>query len=392
MARLLIICQGYPPYYGGAEHAAAALAEQAAGTPGLTVHVVTSDIGGRLDAKETLNGVHVTRLPCRKRAWGRHTVPELLRFYMAAAGQLDALHAELKPDYIIAVFTMPAGLVARRWAKRHAVPYTVVLQGSDVPGYQPDRFAPLHPAMRIVARSVWSAARHVVAVSTPLAHLARKTWPDATITVIPNGVDTRLFKPSAEHTDGERVRIVALSQLIPRKGIQYLIHAVGGMSVADRERCAVDIYGSGPHQAALETQSREAGLTESVAFHGLLDRSKVADALRAAQIFVHPSTQEGLPLAVLEAMSTGLAVIVTPVGDVPKVVRDGVTGRLVPARDIGALRDALAELVGDVEQRRRLGLEARAAALSYDWSSIWNQHRRLAMPPLVQIAPTGDTA
>ena len=381
MKNLLLICHGYPPYYGGAEHAAAAIAEQAARDTSLQVHVLTSDIGGRLDSIETRNCVHITRLPCRKKAWRRHSVPELLDFYRVATGQLDTLHAELKPDYIIAVFSMPAGLVARRWSKRHAVPYTAVLQGSDVPGYQPDRFAPLHPAMRMVARSVWSAARHVVAVSTPLAGLATKTWPAGQITIIPNGVDTKLFSPREEDAPVDRLRIAALSQLIPRKGLQHLLCALGAMPDEMLDRCMFDIHGDGPYRAALEKQSAGLGLTQRVTFHGLLERDNVPETLRSTDVFVHPSMQEGLPLAVLEAMASGVPVIATPVGDVPKIIRDGTTGKLVPPGNAPALQNALLELISNSGLRRELGREARKASLAYDWSHIWQQHSRLMARP-----------
>ena len=69
---------------------------------------------------------------------------------------------------------MPAGLVARKWFLKHGVPYTVVLHGSDVPGYQPNRFKLIHIPMQIVARMVWNKAKSIVAVGQPLKQLAHK--------------------------------------------------------------------------------------------------------------------------------------------------------------------------------------------------------------------------
>ncbi|MBT3193520.1 MAG: glycosyltransferase, partial [Verrucomicrobia bacterium] len=98
MPRLLIICHGYPPYYGGAERAAAAIAEQAARSGHDSVHVLTSDIGGRLPAQEERNQVTIHRVHSPKKEWTRHSIGELLAFYLIARRRLKALHAQIQPD------------------------------------------------------------------------------------------------------------------------------------------------------------------------------------------------------------------------------------------------------------------------------------------------------
>jgi glycosyltransferase involved in cell wall biosynthesis len=81
--------------------------------------------------------------------------------------------------------------------------------------------------------------------------------------------------------------------------------------------------------------------------------------LAASDVFVLSSDREGLPIAALEALAAGRPVVATAVGDVPTVVRDGVTGKLVPPRDPAALASALVELLGDPERRRHLGANGR---------------------------------
>ena len=375
-SNLLFVCHGYPPYYGGAEHAAAALAREAARTPSTAVHALTSDIGGRLRSEETLDGVRIRRLPCRKKEWTRHTVPELVGFYRSARARLADIHAATSPEYTVAVFSMPAGLVAYRLRQQYGTPYTVILQGSDVPGYQPRRFAMYHPLMRAVARRVWDAATHVVAVSSPLAALARRTWRNGRVSVIPNGVDTSVFCP-ATREPSDKLRVVVLAQLIERKGIQHLLQALGELPVDTVKRCSVRVHGTGPYRDRLERLTKEAGLKDVVSFPGLLEAGKTPEALRDADIFVLPSLQEGLPLALLEAMASGLPVIATRVGDVPGVVRNGVNGLLVPTADSAAIRHALMHLTEDAPRRATLGAAARRTAETYDWARIWKQHAAL---------------
>jgi glycosyltransferase involved in cell wall biosynthesis len=95
--------------------------------------------------------------------------------------------------------------------------------------------------------------------------------------------------------------------------------------------------------------------------HLVGQRSDVPRLMAAADLFVLPSQFEGLPLAVLEAMASGLPVVGTRVCGIEEVVVDGVTGRLVPCDDIQALAEAIRDGLVDAEQRRQWGCQARAA-------------------------------
>lgn len=379
MTRLLIICHGFPPYYGGGEHAAYYLAREAAREPGHAVTVLTSDLGGRLPREEEIEGMRVVRVPARKTAWTHHTVGELASFYFSARTRLADVMASSAPDHVLAFFAFPEGELARLIHRRWRVPYTVVLQGSDVPGYQPRRFALLYPFLRPVVRRTWRAAAHVVAVSNRLRDLALETWPDGAVSVIENGVDTELFRPAAPPrgaAPGGPLRAVVVAQLIQRKGIQYLVEAVGGLRTAGRD-VQVEVYGSGPYEPELKDRVRALGLSTSVAFRGLTTHNELPRILREADVFVLPSLQEGLPLALLEALASGLPAVATRVGGIPTLLRDGVDGLLVDPADAGGLRAALQRLLDDGDLRQRLRAAARAAAERFSWRNIWRQYRGL---------------
>jgi len=104
---------------------------------------------------------------------------------------------------------------------------------------------------------------------------------------------------------------------------------------------------------AMRALAANLGISDRVRFLGVV--TDVRRVLRAADVFVLPSEQEGLPLAALEAMSCGLPVIATPVNGVPEAVSDGETGVLVPVGDHVTLAAALGDLFGDSEKRERLG-------------------------------------
>ncbi|MDQ2766608.1 MAG: glycosyltransferase family 4 protein, partial [Gemmatimonadota bacterium] len=102
------------------------------------------------------------------------------------------------------------------------------------------------------------------------------------------------------------------------------------------------------------------------------------DILAAGDLFTMPSLSEGLPLALVEAMSFGLPVVVTRVGGVPEVVTDGVEGFLVPPSDPSALAAALDALLDDAPRRQQMGAAARTRALrDYALSTMADRYERL---------------
>lgn len=375
--RLLVICHGYPPYYGGAEHVAAYLARAAARTERFEVTVLTSDIGGRLPSRETRDGVNIVRVPAAKVEWTRHTVRELLSFLRSARRVLPDVIAEAKPDVVLAHFTLPAGAVAQSIQRGFGVPYSVVLHGSDVPGYQPRRFGLLYRVVRPFCRAVWRQARHVISVGAPLKELALQSWPEGRITVIPNGVDVARFQSLEENdvpVSNHWKRIVVVAQLIERKGIQHLLAALRRVPPSKRETWRCDVYGSGPYAAALRRMSKDFGLSECVTFKGLAEHDHVPGILQRADAYVLPALQEGLPLSLLEAMASSCPIVATTVGDIPSVIENEYHGLLVPPADEEALRCALQRVLSNPNEARRMGIAAQEQATKFDWSQVWYKY------------------
>lgn len=121
------------------------------------------------------------------------------------------------------------------------------------------------------------------------------------------------------------------------------------------------LVGEGPHRPAVEDAIRDSGASQYI--HLLGQRMDVRRILSALDIFALTSDNEGLPLAIPEAMAASLPVVSTAVGGIPDVVRDGETGKLVPAKDEAALREALRVLVDDRELARRYGELGQELAL-----------------------------
>ena len=130
------------------------------------------------------------------------------------------------------------------------------------------------------------------------------------------------------------------------------------------------VAGSGPDRAALELLSRELGIDKNLLFCGTRDRDEMAALYRSASVVLNPSQVDNMPNSVLEAMASGVPVVSTDVGGVPFILRDGVTGFLVPARDPQAMANAALRVLGDPEVARRLVAAATRDVQQYAWTHV----------------------
>lgn len=186
--------------------------------------------------------------------------------------------------------------------------------------------------------------------------------------IAPNGVDTQRFAPAT--ADARRAARQALGladdtfaplfvgRLVQRKGVDVLLRALAATARARRGRLMV--VGDGEQRGPLEALARELGVAANVQFAG--EHADTAPFYAAADAFVFPSRREGLPNALLEAMSCGLPSIATRIGGCVDVVADG-SGLLVPSDDPRALGAALDQLAGDVAARSRLATGGRQRVL-----------------------------
>jgi teichuronic acid biosynthesis glycosyltransferase TuaC len=189
--------------------------------------------------------------------------------------------------------------------------------------------------------------------------------------VIWNGADADVFAPANREAardalalSHERKVIVYAGRLHRDKGIFELAAALDRL----RENSPLlYVAGDGPDRAEFERRLR-AGRIE-VRFVGLLAQRDLAVAFAAADVITLPSHREGLPAVVCEAMLAGRAVVATPVGGIPEILRDGETGRLIPVNDIEALAAALGDVLGNAWLRDALGrAAAQFAATHLTWS------------------------
>lgn len=189
--------------------------------------------------------------------------------------------------------------------------------------------------------------------------VSEKHRPDR-ISVIVNGVDTALFNAAGDRLRAKRAlglpadtaAIGIVAALRPEKNHEMFLRA-GAELIRTGESITLVVVGDGPRRSHLEALARAMGIASSVHFMG--SRDDVSGVLGGMDVAALTSVSETFPLTLLEAMSAGLPVVATAVGDVPRIVQDGRTGFVVPPGDESGLTQRLRELVRDASVRSAMG-------------------------------------
>jgi glycosyltransferase involved in cell wall biosynthesis len=257
------------------------------------------------------------------------------------------------------------------WARRRALPFVASLKGIIADELRNERGrvrALLALQARWERRNV-ERADLVMVTSRYCAEVAQREYgvPPDRLAVVPEPIDLEVWddqfwRAPRRASDGPVVLCVA--RMYPRKRISDLLRAAA-ILCARIPGVQVRIVGRGPEWAAVSRLHAEMGLGEAVALLGDLSRERLAEEYANASVFCLPSVQEGFGIVFLEAMAAELPVVACRIAAVPEVVLDGVTGVLVPARDPGAVAEALERLIGDRALARRLGQEGRRRALGF---------------------------
>jgi len=202
-----------------------------------------------------------------------------------------------------------------------------------------------------ISRFIISRSSQVIGVSRAVESIGRSLGAADTI-VVRNAVDVEAFSPS-ETTDKS---IVYIGRLVRNNGVQDLLAATPQI-LEEHPDATVHIVGSGPLEETVRTTIRSEGIGDSVQLHSYIE--DISDAYDMATVFCRPSYSEGLPLTMLEAMSSQVVPVVTDIAGVSEVVTDGETGALLEPGDIGQLEAHITELLSDPDYRETIAAAAR---------------------------------
>jgi glycosyltransferase involved in cell wall biosynthesis len=262
--------------------------------------------------------------------------------YRAILRAAAEAHLRKRFDVMLCYWVYPDGDAAFRLSGSLGIPYVLVALGSDL-----NVMGHAGQTKRLIRRTL-RGARRVIAVSDALRSqaVALGAPPDA-VSVVRNGVNTRIFTVQARQEcrdrldigAGERV-IVFVGDMLPVKGFDVLLDA---LALMEGDRPTAIFVGAGTYRRAFERRAAGLGLGRTARFTGQVPHEEVAGYLNAADFLVLPSRLEGCPNVVLEALACGTPVIASAVGGIPELITRPDQGILVPPDSPPELAKAMRE-------------------------------------------------
>ncbi len=291
----------YPPLGGGAGSACENLLREFAKMPAVGIDLVTSSVD-KFKVENFSPNIRIFYLNIGKKGSLHYqSIKDLLVYSWKSYFFSRQLIRNYKYDLIHAFFGIPSGFIAMclRW------PYIVSLRGSDVPFYS-RRFKLLDKVLfKNLSRRIWKKSKAVIANSSYLKSLALRINVEQKIEVIPNGVDTKFFHPVDSKNDF--LVILSTSRLIARKGLHYLIEGFK-LFQSNFPESRLILAGEGDLKEEL---IRLAQGNQAIQFVGNQNKEALRDFYQHSDIFVLPSEAEGMSNSLLEAMASGLGLILS---------------------------------------------------------------------------------
>ncbi|MEH1102889.1 glycosyltransferase [Micromonospora sp. CPCC 205561] len=317
------------------------------------------DSDAQPDSVSTPDGYQVCHVPAGPalRVPRDELLPHMGEFGRWLAGQWR--DGEWTPDVAHAHFWL-SGLATMHAGRRAGVPVVLTYHtlGSTKRRQQGTGAPDTSPPGRIgYERALGRGADRVIAQSQEeIGELVRLGVPRSRLTLVPGGVNERLFRPDGPVAprDPARPRIITVGRMVERKGLQDVIRAMPAVPEAE---CVVvggppaELLPADGFARRLRALAESCGVADRVKLLGALPREELASWYRSSDVLVAAPWYEPFGLTALEGMACGVPVVGTNVGGIADTVVEGLTGDLVPPRDPRALGTAVRRLLADRVRR-----------------------------------------
>lgn len=355
------------------------------------VIVVTPD-AAKADANKLLDGVEVIRYKYAPRKlqtlvhnggivnnlktfwWKWFLVPSfLISQYFTVKNilrkqQIDIIHAH---------WLLPQGWIARSLSKKFNIPFIITSHGGDLFGLQGN-------ILTKVKKKIAEDATAMTVVSHAMKeYLEQISIQPKILEVIPMGVDLKnrfIPKPDIQRHKNE---LLFVGRLVPKKGLNFILDALA-ILVENRPELLLNIVGFGPEETKLKEQVRQLQLEKNVKFLGALSQDKLPNQYQQASLFVAPfvraenGDQEGLPVALMEAIGCGCPAIVGHVVGIEDLLGEDIKYIAVNPYNRQELITAISAALDEPTITTERAMRIRTNALEFiDWNSVANAYAKI---------------
>jgi glycosyltransferase involved in cell wall biosynthesis len=387
--KILFVNYECPPLGGGGGIASYQIAAELAKRH--TVDYLTMGFGD-LPASETVNGVHIIRVPVLNRKdMSTASYSSLLSFVPSAFFKGIQLCKEQKYDCIHAWFVVPSGLCGAGLSRFFQIPLILTALGGDV--FDPSKRHSPHTSylMRFIISGLFNYSDRNTVESSNLKGLILRYYPiKKPIRVIPLGFTKPAFlqKSRADlKIPDNKIIFISVGRLVKRKGFGYAIKA---LSHLPKNSFHYYIIGDGPDEAELKKLVISLGMCDQVTFSGRLSEEMKFQYLSVSDMYLLPSLHEGFGICLLEAMHCGLPIVSTKNGGQEDILKDYENALFADPGDSDAFAKKIQELLADTKLKTVLSSNNQKIIKHYYIEEISEQYENL-YEELIKSTCTGGT-
>jgi glycosyltransferase involved in cell wall biosynthesis len=369
--KILVISHEYPPIGGGGSQVVQDICTHLAAR-GHQIYVITAHYAGLPELEEKDN-LTIDRIHSGRTQPYRASFKTMACFIFKSIGHGLKVIRRQQPDLIHAHFAVPAGAAAFILSRITKKPYMITIHGGDVPGGAPQKTDKWFRFVFPFTRLIWKNATRIISVSQQTRRFALQHYP-VEIQVIPNGIDTATCQPGDFQPDLPP-RLIYIGRFSPEKNAIAVPEILAQLKDLDWN-CVM--LGDGPQMDQVRASIAENNLQERIRLAGWVTPQEVNQALAKSDILLMPSLLDSMPMAGLQALAMGLALVLSDIGSCPDYIDHGKNGYLVQPGDLQGYASALRELIMDKKKLQRARAASRSHSRNFDLNQAINDYEKIA--------------
>lgn len=372
--KILMFNNEYPPLGGGTGTVNEELLKQFQNYPDLKIDLITSEKGNKKVIEQLSKNIRIFKYPVNNKNIHHASNMELIKYLLKATLAGFRLHKKENYDLSFSWSTVPAGYVSNLLYTFKRLPFLVRVGGPDIPGFE-ERYSIIYKLISPLIKRIWKRSKLLIAKCKTEQDMILDINSDLKIQIIYNGIDFKRFNFERSESQSNLLTIICPARLIKRKGQDLLIKAVAALK---REGILynVNLIGEGDEKEAFMNLTKEEDLTDLIQFKGYVPRDMMPNEFMQADIFCLPSYNEGMSNSLLEAMASGLPVIVTNVGGTEELT-DTSNGFIFQTGDSNELKVILKKIHNDKKNLIEMGKASEKKAKELSWDKIADAYYRL---------------
>ena len=368
--KVLVITHEYPPIGGGGGKVIQDLCHGLASSD-LNFYVLTAHYAG-LPEIETIENLTIERLHTGRKEAYRASLSAMFSFVWKSFWRALRVKRVWQPDLIHAHFAVPGGASAAAVSIFSRLPYLLTVHGGDVPGGAPEKTDRWFRFIKPFTGFIWKNAKKVITVSEVSKQLALSHYP-VSIEVIPNGIDRIVFSGNSDRPY-KPPHLLFIGRFSPEKNPAAIPEMLGKLRDLDWE-CTM--IGDGPQMGQIQQLISDYELSSRIDLTGWLAQEEVNRLITQGDILIMPSLRESMPMAGLQALAAGNALVMSNVGACSDMIEPEKNGYLLEPTDIEGFSLVLRKLITTPEKLSEFKKHSRILSQNFDIQIVLDKYRRV---------------